>query len=101
MSWHASQIKVLKRIKQLELFHVADGERIDGLPTGLSGDCAGLYGDCTGLIGDCTGLSGDCTWLSGDCTGLSGDLDAAADLDRTIMTNIEDLIMEEGETGAK
>ena len=68
--------------KSRDLYHINDGNKVDGTNplmrgycTGLSGNCSGLRGDCTGLSGDCTGLRGDCTGLRGDCSGLRGDLD--------------------------
>ena len=57
----------------MALYHYADGQRIYGNCSGLSGDCSRLYGDCSGLSGDCSGLYGDCSRLSGDCSGLYGD----------------------------
>ena len=41
------------------LYHVVNGEKVDGPHTELYGDCSGLYGDCSGLRGDCSGLGGD------------------------------------------
>jgi hypothetical protein len=50
-----------KALKMLSggVFYFVDGKKIQGLPTGLSGNVTGLRGDVTGLRGDVTGLSGD------------------------------------------
>ena len=59
--------KPLKRIKS-EIYYFADGKKLDGVHSRLSGNCSGLSGDCSLLSGDCSGLSGDCSDLYGDCS---------------------------------
>ena len=59
----------LTREPKSTLYHLLNGERVDGAPQWLRGDCSGLYGDCTGLRGNCTGLRGNCTGLRGDLDG--------------------------------
>ena len=52
--------KPLKRIKS-EIYYFADGKKLDGVHSRLSGNCSGLSGDCSGLSGDCSDLYGDCS----------------------------------------
>lgn len=50
--------KALEKIK-CPLFHIVDGEILEGPNNRMRGDCTELIGDCTGLSGNCTGLRGD------------------------------------------
>ena len=45
--------KPLKRIKS-EIYYFADGKKLDGVHSRLSGNCSGLSGDCSDLYGDCS-----------------------------------------------
>ncbi len=87
--------------KSQALYHLNDGNKVDGANPlmrgycgGLRGDCSELSGDCSGLRGDCSGLRGDCSELRGDCGGLSGDLDdcdLTAD-ERAVGFSVADLV---------
>jgi len=50
--------KALKKIESRTWYFVA-GNKINGVPPGLSGDVSELRGDVSGLSGDVSGLSGD------------------------------------------
>ncbi len=45
--------------KSQALYHLNDGNKVDGANPLMSGDCSGLRGDCSELRGDCSGLRGD------------------------------------------
>ncbi len=45
--------------KSRDLYHINDGNKVDGTNPLMRGYCTGLSGNCSGLRGDCTGLSGD------------------------------------------
>ncbi len=35
-------------------WHTRDGKRVEGTPSGLSGNCSRLSGDCSRLSGNCS-----------------------------------------------
>ena len=61
-------MKNLLNRNKAKLWYYDNGEVVEGLPSGLSGDVTGLSGNVSGLRGDVTGLRGDVTGLSGDVT---------------------------------
>jgi hypothetical protein len=63
--------KPLKIITR-NLYHFADGKKVDGPNPKMWGNCSGLSGDCSGLSGDCSDLRGDGSGLWGNCSGLWG-----------------------------
>ena len=100
------------------LWHIKNGERIDGCHDQISGDVTGLMGDVSWLIGDVTGIwgnvsgiignvtgiwgnvsgiIGDVTGIWGDTTGVRGDVDDCelTAQDRKNGVKVEDLIAEE------
>ena len=91
-------------IVKAELYHIVNGAKVLGLPSGLYGDISsGLYGDISGLYGDISsglygnissGLYGDISGLYGDISGLSGDISDCkiTKEDRSNGINIKDLI---------
>ena len=50
--------RALKRITNT-VYHIIEGEKIPGVPFGVTGDLTGIRGDLTGIRGDLTGISGD------------------------------------------
>jgi hypothetical protein len=58
------KMKSLETMKD-KLYHIVDGQIIEGPNKKMSGDCSGLTGDCTVLVGNGSGLTGDCTNLFG------------------------------------
>jgi len=51
--------KLLKKNKELKLYHYINDEKLEGAHTDLVGDCSNLQGDCSDLQGNCTKISGD------------------------------------------
>jgi hypothetical protein len=79
-----------------EIYHIVNGERKIGAPSGISGNLTGIRGDLTGIRGDLTGISGNLSGISGDLTGIRGDLSDCkiTEEERENGINIKDLINE-------
>ena len=73
--------------KSRDLYHINDGNKVDGTNPLMRGDCTGLSGDCSDLRGNCTGLRGDCSRLRGDLD----DCDLTAD-ERAAGFSVADLV---------
>jgi hypothetical protein len=43
----------------LPIYHMADGQRVDGPHPGISGDVSGISGNASDISGNVTGISGD------------------------------------------
>jgi len=68
--------KCLKKVN-FEIYHILEGEKINGIHADIWGDVTGIWGDVTGVEGDVTGIWGDVTGIEGNVTGIEGDVDAA------------------------
>ena len=83
-------MKKALNLKSVSTYYFVKGEKIYGLPSGLSGDVSGLSGNVSGLSGNVRGLSGDVSGLSGDVSGLRGDVSGLrGDLDDCELTDEE------------
>ena len=68
-------MKAILTYVKAELYHIVNGEKKEGLHSGLRGDVSGLSGDVSGLRGDVSGLSGDVSGLIGNVSPyLRGDV---------------------------
>ena len=78
--------KALERISNT-VWHYEAGHRIDGAPTGISGDLSGIRGNLTSITGTLTGIRGD-------LSGIRGDIDDCqiTDEERGKGINVNDLI---------
>lgn len=64
----------LKIETKSEVYYYENGVKINGAPSGVSGDLSGVRGDLSGVRGDLTGVRGNLTRAYGDLTGVSGNL---------------------------
>ena len=51
--------KCLARFTRGEVYHIVDGERIDGPTDCIAGDVSGIRGDVSGIEGDVSDIRGD------------------------------------------
>ena len=65
--------KCLKKVGSNNLYHLVEGEKVNGKTPTMRGECSGLYGECSGLYGECSGLIGCCTYLFGDLDKITAD----------------------------
>ena len=88
--------KCLTRTDQCVYYYV-NGDRIYGVPDGITGNLTGIWGNLTGITGDLTGITGDLTEITGNLTGIWGDIDDAGltDDDRKRGVSVDDLLMDE------
>ena len=78
--------KALTRAEK-RFWYFVDGERIYGVPTGISGDLSSISGDLSSISGNLSSISGNLTDISGDLT----DCDISTD-ERIIGVDISDLV---------
>ena len=96
--------KALKR-KNFKLYYFDEnGNKVEGIHSGVRGDISRVCGDITGVSGDISEVCGDISEVYGDIsgvcgniTGVSGDIDDCkiTETDRKKGININDLIKED------
>ena len=69
------------------IYHMVDGQRVDGPHSGIKGDVSDIRGNVSGIWGDVSGITGN-------VTGITGDLDECkiTDEERINGIHIEELL---------
>ena len=86
-------IKQLTKVKPT-IYHIVNGQRVEGVHSGIWGDVSGISGNVWGISGDASGISGNVSGIRGDVSGIWGNLDECelTDEEREQGVQIEDLL---------
>jgi len=79
--------------KKINVYYFVDGEKIYGLPSGLTGNISSeLYGNISGLTGNISGLYGNISSdLYGNISGLTGNISGLyGNISSDLYGNIDD-----------